>query len=201
MEGINAIPLFASPLISLQVEENTDELIEYPYEFTKCSADCQTYSTDNQILRKFPKIKKILLSYFIKIAEDIFKYDQTFKISTSWVTKTKDTSSQVHRHKNSFYSGVYYFEDYPNDSGELEFKSPLSAYWDYYVVPKQYNLMNMLSYGERPKKNKLVFFPSYLEHRVADNNHIGRRSLAFNIVPIGEYGSGDSSYNTSWLSK
>ena len=61
--NINAIPLFASPLISLSVEENTDKLIEYPYEFIKTGTHHNTYSTkDNRILQKFPKIEKILLN-------------------------------------------------------------------------------------------------------------------------------------------
>ena len=198
--NVNAIPLFASPLISFEVEENTDKLIEYPYEFIKTGTHHKTYATkDNRILQKFSKIEKVLLDYFINVAADVFKYDETFKISTSWVTKTDDTFSQFHNHKHSFYSGVYYFEDYPEDSGKLQFKSPLTYYSDFYLIPKEYNLMNRSTWSEAPKKNKLIFFPSYLEHRVIDNNHIGRRSLAFNIVPTGQYGYGDSSYNTSWF--
>ena len=124
--NINAVPLFASPLISLSVEENTDKLIEYPYEFIKTGTHHKTYSTkDNRILQKFPKIEKILLNYFNKIAIEVFKYNENFKISTSWVTKTDDNYSQFHSHNHSFYRGVYYFEDYPDNSGRLQFKSPI----------------------------------------------------------------------------
>ena len=58
--------------------------------------------------------------------------------------------------------------------------------------------MNNNSWTISPEKNLLVFFPSYLEHRII-NNKDKRRSLAFNIVPIGGYGTGDSSMDTSWL--
>ncbi len=198
--NINAVTLFSSPLITLEVEENTDKLIEYSYEFIKTGSHHKTYSTkDNRILRKFPKIEKILLNYFNKIATEVFKYNETFKISTSWVTKTDDNYSQFHNHKHSFYSGVYYFEDYPDNSGRLQFKNPIGSYSDFHLIPKEWNFMNSDVWSEVPQKNKLVFFPSYIEHRVVDNEHTGRRSLAFNIVPTGEYGHGDSTYNTSWF--
>ena len=95
---------------------------------------------------------------------------------------------------------MYYFDsDYPEDSGKLQFKNPLIPYSDFRLIPQQYSIPTTDTWQEIPQKNKLVLFPSYLEHRVAENKQKGRRSLAFNIVPIGEYGSGDSSYNTSWF--
>ena len=48
----------------------------------------------------------------------------------------------------------------------------------------------------------LLFFPSYLWHTIL-NNHSDkpRYSLAFNLIPLGHYGSGDSTYNTEWFEK
>ena len=96
-------------------------------------------------------------------------------------------------------SGVYYFDEYSDGSGDLQFKNPLSSYSDFYLIPKEWNIMTSQAWSITPKKNLLVFFPSYLEHRIVNNKGM-RRSLAFNIVPIGEYGSGDSTYNASWFS-
>jgi len=51
-----------------------------------------------------------------------------------------------------------------------------------------------------PSTNSLVLFPSYLSHRIAEHQSKKiRRSLAFNIVPVGSYGEYDSSYNTNWF--
>ena len=51
-----------------------------------------------------------------------------------------------------------------------------------------------------PSANSLVLFPSYLSHRIAEHQSKKiRRSLAFNIVPVGGYGEYDSSYNTKWF--
>ena len=54
--------------------------------------------------------------------------------------------------------------------------------------------------GNRPSTNSLVLFPSYLSHRIAEHQSKKiRRSLAFNIVPVGSYGEYDSSYDTNWF--
>ena len=54
--------------------------------------------------------------------------------------------------------------------------------------------------GMYPHKNQLILFPSYLKHRICEQKSDKTRySLAFNIVPIGGYGYGDSQYNTEWF--
>ena len=194
------LPLFASYVSSNIMTEDTSALDHNNHEFKGASTHSQV-SKDFRVLKKYPKIEKLLLKKFNEFAKDTLHLDnQDFALTTSWFTKVeKGQYGDFHNHKNCFYSGVYYFEDYPEDSGKLQFKSPLTYYSDFYLIPKEYNLMNRSTWSEAPKKNKLIFFPSYLEHRVIDNNHIGRRSLAFNIVPTGQYGYGDSSYNTSWF--
>ena len=194
---VNAIPLFATPLIHMKVKENTDQL-QKSYEYLTTETHFKnSMSKDIRILKKFPRIEKIFLNYFDKIAKEVFLYDETFRITTSWITKTEDTQSEMHNHKNSFYSGVYYFDDYTEDSGSLQFKNPLFSHSDFYLTPREWSIMNSNSWNVSPEKNLLIFFPSYLEHRIV-NNKGKRRSLAFNIVPIGEYGSGDSNYNLYW---
>ena len=195
---VNAVPLFASPLMHMKVKENTDQL-QKSYEYKKTDTYFKnSMSEDVRILKKFPRIEKIFLKYFDKIAKEVFLYDETFRITTSWIAKTEDSQSEMHNHKNSFYSGVYYFDDYTEDSGSLQFKNPLFSHSDFNLTPREWNIMNSCSWNISPEKNLLIFFPSYLEHRII-NNRGKRKSLAFNIVPIGEYGTGDSSIDTSWL--
>ena len=51
-----------------------------------------------------------------------------------------------------------------------------------------------------PHKNGLVLFPSYLKHKILKHDSdIPRYSLAFNIVPVGHYGTGDAQYDTKWV--
>ena len=108
---------------------------------------------------------------------------------------------QPHCHKNSFYSGVYYFDEYEqNKGGQIEFQTPLMNLPDFYLIPKEWNFLNTHVIEITPVKNLLVLFPSYLYHRVLMYHGKSiRRSLSFNIVPTGSYGNGDSSYDTSWV--
>ena len=65
-------------------------------------------------------------------------------ITTSWLTVTNQGQSPgFHNHKNSFYSGVYYFDEYEqNKGGKLELQSPLINLRDFYLVPKEWNCYN-----------------------------------------------------------
>ena len=45
-----------------------------------------------------------------------------------------------------------------------------------------------------------MIFPSKLKHSIEKSiEDTTRYSLAFNIIPVGEYGSQDSTVNTEWL--
>ena len=62
------------------------------------------------------------------------------------------------------------------------------------------NTNNAKEYILTPQKNMLLFFPSYIWHKILTNSsNTTRYSLAFNLIPIGQYGSGDSTYNTEWF--
>ena len=90
------------------------------------------------------------------------------------------------RHSNCWFSGVYYFQD--SYSG-LEFKNPIERDIDL----KNNKLTN--NWRLQPKKNMLVFFPSYLHHRIEKNTFDEvRHSLAFNIMPDGTTGVVDSEF-------
>ena len=195
------LPLFATYLSSTIVTENTSALDHDNHEFLL--PEGQKYSQitkDRRILKQYPKVEKILLTHFKKFAKDVLDCDNDFAITTSWFTKIeKDQYSEFHRHKNSFYSGVYYHDEYSDDSGNIEFDSPIHGLSDFFITNNT-NLQNSCSWQIPPIKNLLLLFPSYLNHRIGNHKEDSpRHSLAFNIVPIGEYGGADSTYNTSWF--
>ena len=67
-------------------------------------------------------------------------------------------------------------------------------------MPTQFNEYNSNDWTFVPEPRQLIFFPSYLSHVIKENkSNKVRHSVAFNIVPIGEYGNGDSTYNTDWV--
>lgn len=197
----HVLSLFPSPLVSTIVEEDTDGLNRHKVFVTSTyddSSECtENIDFDNRhnVLVYYPQIKNILLNKFKEYCNDRLYYNNDFRITTSWITNTeKGALSQLHIHKNSFYSGVYYFQDdYPEDSAPLEFNSPLVQLSDYLLIPEKYEVINSHSWRIFPRPKLLIFFPSYLNHQVLLHNiDKSRRSLAFNIIPIGKYGMEDS---------
>ena len=68
------------------------------------------------------------------------------------------------------------------------------------IYPEVATPYNKIEEKIMPNKNMLVLFPSYLKHKILTHeSNIPRYSLAFNIVPVGHYGVGDSQYNTKWI--
>ena len=115
----------------------------------------------------------------------------------------RDSTCAMHQHHNSFYSGLYYFDDYEDNSGNIRFFDPLVRFNSFFMISDKsadLNLHNSNTWDIKPKKNMLIFFPSYLEHSILDNkSKRPRHSLAFNFIPIGKYGVCDSTYNTEWF--
>ena len=195
------IQLFPVCVPIIHVDENTDELKTYDGEFQTITYSTCSQSKDLRVLERYPKTKKILLDYFRKFSNEVLEYNSDYGITTSWLTRTKEgQSSNFHNHKNSFWSGVYYYDDYDWDVSDIQFTNPLSIYNQYELNIVNPNIANSnLSYIT-PSANSLVLFPSYLSHRIAEHQSKKiRRSLAFNIVPVGGYGEYDSSYNTNWF--
>ena len=194
------LPLFPSTLTVDLVEENTDELKEHDESFFKTEyGSGNKGSKDTRVLKKYPRIEKLLLKKFDKVVK-LMSWKNEFIITTSWFTECDSGQDcQLHLHMNSFYSGVYYYDDYEDKSGCLKFESPVSNLSCFYILNEESNLYNSFYWKIPPEKNKLLFFPSYLKHQICKHDGKGvRKSLAFNIVPVGKYGNGDSTYNTSW---
>ena len=195
------IQLFPVCVPIIHVDENTDELKTYDGEFQTITYSSCSQSKDLRVLERYPKTKKILLDYFRKFSNEVLEYNSDYGITTSWLTRTKEgQSSNFHNHKNSFWSGVYYYDDYDGDVADIQFTNPLAIYNQYELNIVNPNIANSnLSYIT-PSTNSLVLFPSYLSHRIAEHQSKKiRRSLAFDIVPVGGYGEYDSSYNTNWF--
>ena len=187
-----------------KVSEEHEKLSSSFVDTTKSKDDPSTkISTDLRILEKYPILKKILLNKFYEfIKTSNLEYNNRFEISTSWLTKSENKQrSNMHNHKNSFYSGVYYYEDkYESNCGNLQIHNPLLPLSDFLIEPESRNDFNVQIFEIYPQPRLLVFFPSYIEHQFLPNySDIPRYSLAFNVVPIGLYGCVDSSYDTSWF--
>ena len=202
--------LFPTPLIMTTVEENTDEL-KSSNQFTTSQSDDSKYDyvqykDGKRILENYPEIRDILLNKFTLFANNLMQYkDKKYIITTSWLTHTKKGDrSTLHKHQNTFWSGVYYFQDeYPKGTAELSFSNPNEQLTSICFTNddiKNFNKLNSNSFVIEPEPKMLLLFPSYLYHQVVLHKLDTKRlSLAFNIMPITEWGSGDSYFDMSWV--
>tara|TARA_B100001113_G_scaffold85236_1_gene67868 strand:- start:508 stop:1140 length:633 start_codon:yes stop_codon:yes gene_type:complete len=206
----NVVTAFPSPIIQVYVEEDTSELLghdQYTASFeTRERFDHRDALASQRVLEKYPKTKQILLNKYISVAEDILKYrKRNYAITTSWFTLSKKgEGSQSHKHKNSFWSCVYYYqEEYSEGTGGILFNSPNTDLFDYAFFEndiEEQNHLNSRACVILPQPNLLLVFPSYLQHQIMKhNNDTPRSSLAFNIVPLGSWGNGDSHYDMNWV--
>ena len=160
----------------------------------------ETYSTKISkslyVLDSLNNIKKIILDKFLNINNTYFKYDNDFKITTSWFTKSiKNNIGDYHNHGNNFYSGIYYI-DVDDDTGDIEFSdfTPSSFTLD----TKEFNIDNSKSWRVKPENDLIIFFPSEMYHKIHLNkSEKNRYSLAFNIFPTGRIGWSDNIIDTS----
>ena len=198
------VPLFPSVLYSTNLQDDYDEIYDdmtSSYNFISTNSTEHTYISDGyRILDNYPDLHKRLTTEFEFFKNEVMKwYNTDFKIVTSWLTKTeKNGTSLMHCHKNSFYSGVLYFQSM-EDMAPIEFTNTSVDPGSWMIntpAPQDQSPINAQSWVINPNKNDLIFFPSHLFHRVRDHQSDDPRySLAFNIIPVGYIGDSDSRVN------
>ena len=166
------------------------------FKLTDDDKNANSTSRERNVLKKdkLNFLKKMILDKFNELNNDVFKYDNEFIITTSWFTHTKnDKFGNFHNHSNSMFSGVFYFTD---DNSSIKFQN-FKKNTSFNIIPKEFNVYNSSSWEVKPPKGTILLFPSELYHYVNISNN-DRKSLAFNIVPVGEYGGGDSKVNVEY---
>ena len=138
------------------------------------------------LLDDYSEVKEMFTNIVLKILNEVSGVEK-IKITTSWLTAIEPNATPtLHRHQNSWFSGVYYFQ---NSYSGLQFKNP---------IERDIDLKNGKLTGNwrlQPEKNRLVIFPSYLYHKIEKNTSDEvRHSLAFNVMPDGTIGKVDSEF-------
>ena len=152
-------------------------------------------SLDQRVLDKpiFSQLKSLI----IKNAKEYFDTHgliyEDIEIVNSWATRTDiDEASTMHTHANSYLSGVYYLQE----SSNINFYNPTDNLWMFQLL-KKYKKDQPYTYSFTyypPVKNSLIFFPSFLAHKVEISKRDNRKSIAFNIIPRGKMGE-----NTAYI--
>ena len=199
------ISLFSKPIYKEKLKINTKKIVSLiNNDFEKAGSKIKGIDVENitgvsksfSVLeqKKFQNLKNQLMKEFYKYSYDILHYSNKFKITTSWFTKSeKNQSSNYHNHSNSMFSGILYLQTDEN-SGNISFQNFNDH--RYKLNPLKYNIYNSVEYSFKPEDGLLILFPSEVYHKILKNNsNIIRHSLAFNLIPIGEIGNGDSYIN------
>lgn len=197
---MNVYPLFPSvvgaSVLDSRVDKYHDVLKseEFTSDSRRYAAPDSNPSISRKVLDKHLELKNIILQEFKKFKNETLKLSTTdFKITTSWMTKTTPGGyCHYHNHKNCYYSGVMYLDNH--ESGDLVFKNVLTNLHSICVNPAdEWTQETYQTFYIRPQKNLVVFFPSYIEHKI--DLYTGkptRYSLAFNFHPTGKFGEADS---------
>jgi len=148
-------------------------------------------SKNNDLLKEMPDIEFAILNSLKKYTYNVLKYNNDFKITTSWFTKTKQNQfSIMHNHANSMFSAVYYFDN--NINSEIKFEKKSMSMWE--LKPIEHNEFNCGTDIMSIENGTIIIFPSYLPHQVLEHNDDSiRKSLAINFIPVGEIGVGNGS--------
>ena len=147
---------------------------------------------DYEILHKseFKLLGDMILNSFTKFTREHLKISNDFKISSSWLTKTEPNhESHYHRHYNCYYSGVFYIDT--DEGGEIIFDNMTD---ERFLLNKvEDSDYNTRSFIFETKNKMIIFFPSDIHHKIAENKtNKDRYSVAFNLYPIGNIGITDS---------
>jgi len=149
------------------------------------------------------ELKSFILSHIVKYANEIMCWEfEDFQITQSWVSiKMPGEQHGIHYHPNSVVSGVFFFNDAPDNVSYLKFHRPeiinqlMNQFAPAVNADKMQNSEFPWNYWSTPpSKNTLVIFPSWLQHEVSKNiSDAPRKSLAINAIPTGKFGSRHSS--------
>lgn len=163
------------------------------------------FHTQNiQILKEkeCSELRKIILEVALQYSNEIMGYKcKGLTDSLSWLSiKAPGEMHIPHTHPNSFISGVYYYEDVPEQT-PLVFQKGGKNTTTFQMIPpfdaqKAANLPTACTeYPILPKKGDLVLFPSFLLHYVPTNTFgVNRGGLAINIMPM--YNLGENEHLT-----
>ena len=199
MSYADVLSLFPLPVFSSVLEDVDGEKIYKNLELEKFNETSQAQSQEDStnsyitedlyLLEKYSELKNSIEKNLEAYVKKVLTHSKaTFKITTSWATLTPHGGSgQIHKHCNSWISGVYY----PHATDGICFHRPLTSNWS--LETDEWNAFNSDIWKVEPVPNTLLIFPSLLQHSILKNkSDKNRYSIAFNVLPTGRFGQGDS---------
>jgi len=191
MKHLSIIPICSNILFLYRLDIKDDLILKFKKEEFKSATSGSLISEDLNVLKKYKDLnKEINKAVDVTLKEILMLKNINYRIFSSWLTKTEPRGfSDSHTHTNSWLSGIYYPKGDPgfnirffHDTGRT-FSTP----------PTKNNIYNSTDWTVVPQDNFLILFFSQLRHKIMPNQSTKDRfSLAFNILPRGKFGTGDS---------
>jgi len=131
------------------------------------------------------EIEQLAAEYVRKYGHEV---DQ-IHVASSWGNiLSNDEPIHPHSHANSYISGSFYL----TTGSPIHFHNPLTTEDLFTFSPNVvFNSNNKLTWRTvyiQPEPGQVLFFPSKLQHHVENNNNNYRYSIAFNTLPVGNFG-------------
>lgn len=200
-------PLFPTPILSSELTDSIVSeatlLLDKENIKIKSQAGGGYYgevSSDTYILDKeiYKPLRSIILEKVQYYCNDILGYGYKQYLTTqSWLSiKYPNQSHTKHFHPHSLISGVLFFGETSENTSSLMFHRTDNFIRSYVGnkynknLDQKYRQFTSQTFSLKHTPNFLILFPSSLEHSVPLNtSNIPRKSLAFNIAPVGGFGS------------
>ena len=133
---------------------------------------------------------KPLVDELYEMQREIYKeelLERKPKLGNMWANiNYKGSLNMPHVHANSLFSGAYYIK-VPKNSGFLKINDPRQG--THYIKPAKKDKLPLHLAPEihvQPKENRIIMFPSWLEHCVGVNESDDIRiSVSFNFLQDG----------------
>ena len=193
MKHLSNVPICSNALFIYKLDIKEDLTLKFKKEKFKLAEGSALISQDLNVLKKYKNLNKEINKAVDATLKDILMLKNiNYRIFSSWLTKVEPkTSSHSHNHANSWLSGVYYPKGDPGFSVRFFYDDTRP----FYTPPTEYNIYNSKDWTLFPEDNHLILFFSQLRHKIMLNQATKDRfSLAFNILPKGEFG--DIDYKT-----
>ena len=153
-------------------------------------------SNHNPNLHEHPKYKplgKKVLELSKTYIDDLkFEFEDHY-ITGMWSNILKPGEfHSPHTHSNNLVSGVFYLQTNDN-SPAITFLDPRPQSSVLQPQAKEYDIFNSTMFYYPAKVNRMILFPSWLEHYVPQNDtKFSRVSIAFNVMLKGQVGRPDN---------
>ena len=192
MKPLSIIPICSNALFIYKLNIKDNLVSKFKKEKFKLVPDISSFmSEDLNVLKKYKKLnKEINKAVDVTLKEGLMLKNIKYRIFSSWLTKTEPQGfSHSHDHSNSWLSGIYY----PQSDPGFRVKFFNENMTHFYTLPTKSNIYNSREWIITPTDNFLILFFSQLRHQIMPNQSTeDRLSLSFNILPEGEFGTGDS---------